>query len=244
MTITASAQSVAQGETSLNVEIASGIRAVPDARVSVPIGERVVMNSRLTGNYIRWYKNQVRIEGATSSVYAIEFFTAADAGGYTARNEDPAAISLPLQTIRLSLAAPANRLLNFSGLVRLTTAQPRVINGWVVSGDQTKKILVRAVGPSLAGFGVSAPLAQPKIEIFDGQGKPYTEAYIYPAVVGGGYEDDVRESTRKAGAFALVPDAKDAVELRPFKAGSYTLHVTSSTGEAGAVLVEIYEVPE
>ncbi len=44
-----------------------------------------------------------------------------------------------------------------------------VIGGFIIGGTKSRKILVRALGPSLADFGL-VPLADPTLELYDGTG--------------------------------------------------------------------------
>jgi hypothetical protein len=141
---------------------------------------------------------------------------------------------------------PTDRLLNLSvrGEVGAGPAQGLTAGFVVAAASGGKKLVVRAVGPSLALFGVTDPLRQPVLRIYDGSGKPYENGYAYPAVVGGpNYADDLAGSLAAAGAFPLPAGTRDVVEMKPFVPGSYTATVTSGDGTAGTVLLEIYEVP-
>jgi hypothetical protein len=120
-----------------------------------------------------------------------------------------------------------------------------LVSGFAVeAGTQPKKLILRAIGPSLAMFGVTSPVRAPVLRIFDSKGQPYTNGYVYPAVVGGPtYESDLAESLARTGAFPIPAGTRDAVLMMPFLPGSYTAQVTSGDGTAGTVLLEIYEVP-
>jgi hypothetical protein len=120
-----------------------------------------------------------------------------------------------------------------------------LVTGFVVSATgQGKKLILRAVGPSLSLFGVSGSLRAPVLKIFDSNGQPYENGFVYLAVVGGPtYESDLAESLARTGAFPIPSGAGDAVRMMPFLPGSYTAQVTSGDGSTGAVLLEIYEVP-
>src|SRR5881275_2371806 len=63
------------------------------------------------------------------------------------------------QVFRVS-ALPAQAL-NISGRARVETGQGVVISGFIVTGAAPKRVGVRALGPSLANFGISGPLADP-----------------------------------------------------------------------------------
>lgn len=237
----------ASGETSIALDVGFGIRAVAPARVTVPVGEKLRLIAPPIGEgftYI-WTKNNRAIAGRTDRVLEFSTVTPADAGTYGCLLASPTSLPAPSQAIILGVG-PTDRLLNLS--TRLTLAggaDQSAIAGFVVAaGMQPKKLIVRAVGPSLSLFGVANPLRAPQLRIFDRDGKPYENGYAYPAVVGGPtYESDLAESLVRAGAFALPPGTRDVVLMMPFTAGSYTAQVTSADSSAGSVLLEIYEVP-
>ncbi|HSH38594.1 MAG TPA: choice-of-anchor tandem repeat GloVer-containing protein, partial [Chthoniobacterales bacterium] len=60
---------------------------------------------------------------------------------------------------------PPKQLLNISTRLRVQTGENVLIGGFIVSGSQPKKVIVRALGPSLQGKGVSGALANPVLEL-------------------------------------------------------------------------------
>jgi hypothetical protein len=56
---------------------------------------------------------------------------------------------------------------NISTRLRVETADNVLIGGFIISGTQPKKVIVRAVGPSLTGFGVAGALENPILELHD-----------------------------------------------------------------------------
>src|SRR5947207_2901177 len=69
---------------------------------------------------------------------------------------------------------PAASLLNLSTRVEipppfLDEDVTSVIGGFIVGGNSARKILIRALGPSLADFGL-VPLADPALELHDAGG--------------------------------------------------------------------------
>jgi hypothetical protein len=123
-----------------------------------------------------------------------------------------------LVNIAMRLPLPAN-----------TTA----IAGFVISGNQTQTVLLRAIGPGLSGFGVTGAMADPVLELYSGENKL-------------GENDDwsgtqAVQLAAQVGAFALTAGSRDAVLLATLPAGAYTLQVRGKTG-GGEVLVEVYEI--
>lgn len=234
-----------RGETTLTLDIAFGIRAVLPSRVTVPVGELLRISAPGIGPSVQWQKNGRAIPGATANPLVLSPVTSSDAGTYTAVNSDPVALGFASQSLVLGVGG-TERLLNLSarGLVGPGGDQGLVTGFVVEAGSQSKKLILRAVGPTLALFDVPNPLRRPVLRIFDGKGQPYTNGYLYPAVVGGPtYESDLADSLARTGAFPLPADTADVVLMMPFRAGAYTAHITSGDGTSGAVLFELYEVP-
>ncbi len=244
----------ASGETTVTLGIANGIRYVPPSHLSVAAGERLTIVSPFgpdmisTTSTIAWVKNGKRLEGVTSSSLVIERVGSDDAGNYTCQLSTPSPLAAPLYSQALQLGVgPTSRLLNVSTRGKLAAgAGENLVTGFVVAGlpGASKKIILRAIGPTLARFGVEHPLAKPVLRVYDSAGKPYDNAYGYVAMVGAlTYEKDLADSLNAVGAFPTPPDSADVVLLKPFAPGAYTVQVTSGDGSAGEVLVEIYEVP-
>ena len=233
------------GETTLRLDIGFGVRAVPPSRVTVPAGETLRIQAPDLGDDVTyiWTKNGRAIPDTSGKVLTLNHVISSDAGTYACLFSTPTTLPRPSQSLVLGVG-PTDRLLNVSTRGTVSIAQG-LVTGFVVSASgQGKKLIVRAVGPSLILFGVPNSLRAPVLEIFDSNGQLYENGYVYPAVVGGPtYESDLAESLARTGAFPIPGNAGDPVIMKPFVPGSYTAHVTSGDGSAGAVLLEIYEVP-
>ena len=236
-----------RGETSLRLDVGFGIRAVLPSRVTVPTGEtlRVTAPDMGSGVTYIWTKNGRALPGISENVLVINQVVPEDAGTYQCLFSTPTTLPQPSQTLLLGVG-PTDRLLNISTRGNVGGgADQGLVSGFVVNANGAgKKLILRAVGPSLSLFGVTNPLRAPALKIFDVNGRPYENGYVYPAVVGGPtYESDLAESLTRAGAFPLPSGTRDIVTMMPFVPGNYTAQVTSADGTSGAVLLEIYEVP-
>lgn len=72
-----------------------------------------------------------------------------------------------------ALAPPspsANWLANISTRVQVGAGDDAVIAGFIAQGEAEKRVLIRALGPSLAEMNVSGVLADPVVELYDGAG--------------------------------------------------------------------------
>ncbi|MBL9202099.1 MAG: N-acetylmuramoyl-L-alanine amidase [Opitutaceae bacterium] len=127
------------------------------------------------------------------------------------------------------------RLLNLSARNRVGTGADALIAGFVIAGTGTQRVLIRAVGPSLATFGVTGVLADPRLEVRDGAAR---------IAENDNWEASLAPVFAQAGAFALAPGSRDAAVVLTLAAGrSYTVQVAGAGGATGEALVEVYEVP-
>ncbi len=130
----------------------------------------------------------------------------------------------------------SSRLVNLSTRGHVGPGDRALISGLVVNGPSSKRMLIRAVGPGLAGFGVTDPLPSPNIRIMAG-------GELVVAAGGWGDNSSVADAASAAGAFPLAPGSRDAALVVTLPAGAYTAVVGSESGETGSVLLEIYELP-
>ena len=65
---------------------------------------------------------------------------------------------------------PQVTLGNISTRAFVQTGDNVVIGGFIVRGTQPKRVIVRAIGPELAQFGVPDVLVDPTLELYDGTG--------------------------------------------------------------------------
>jgi hypothetical protein len=111
-----------------------------------------------------------------------------------------------------------------------------LIAGFVIS-EGPKTVLIRAVGPTLAAFGVPSPQSDPIVSLYQGaqviasndNWNSNTEASDIPVV------------SLQVGAFALGGTGLDSALLVRLDPGAYTANV-SGRGPAGEALIEVYEV--
>ena len=114
------------------------------------------------------------------------------------------------------------------------TGDDILIAGFTVSGTGNKPLLIRAVGPTLAAFGVGGTLADPKLEIYNAQGVKVTENDTWSA--------GLSTTFASVGAFPLTAGSRDAALLTSLPPGSYTAQIRGADGGTGEALVEIYEL--
>jgi hypothetical protein len=146
-----------------------------------------------------------------------------------------------IKSFSVSAAAPApgystTRLVNISTRAMVGTGSNILIPGFVVSGNGQEVLLIRAVGPGLAGFGVTGVLTQPSLALYNSSGS------LIAANNGWGSSAQIVSAARAVGAFDLPAGSSDCALLISLAPGAYTVQVSSVGGTTGVALAEIYEV--
>ena len=136
------------------------------------------------------------------------------------------------QVFRIS-ALPAQAL-NISGRARVEIGEGVAISGFIITGTGPKRVGVRGIGPSLANFGVSGPLADPVIQLSRGDGSLVMA-------------NDNWKNTQQAeitGAGLAPSNDKEAALIATLTAGNYTAIVTGKNGGTGVALAEVYDLDQ
>jgi hypothetical protein len=92
---------------------------------------------------------------------------------------------------------------------------------------------VRALGPSLASFGVSNPLSDPVLTIYDSKGS---------AIASNDNWQDGTNATDIQRKKLSPPNTLDSAIVLHLPAGSYTAIVRGANGATGNALVEVYDL--
>lgn len=133
-------------------------------------------------------------------------------------------------------AAPS-RLVNLSVRGRVGVGAEIVVVGFSIEGSIPKSLLLRAVGPTLAAFGVGGVLSDPQVVLFrQGAPVPLQQNNDWGGTPG------LKAAFAAAGAFSLSEASKDAALIVTLEPGVYTAQVSGADGPPGVALVEIYEL--
>jgi hypothetical protein len=133
------------------------------------------------------------------------------------------------------------RVINISTRARVAAGGDEVIAGFVIEG-QPRTVLVRAVGPTLARFGVTGPTPDPFLSVKrNGQTLQFNDNWWTRPDA-----PEIRQASAMVGAFPLDENSRDAARLLVLPPGAYTVHVQTAAPEVpgGHVLVEVYGVPD
>ena len=217
----------------MGMDVVNGIVAPAEpSHVRVPPGENVVMTAPEGWSVpFQWTKTGKPIAGATARTFTITAATAADSGTYSL-----AGAPFPFTATGIVLdIVPSGHLGNQSALVELTPNGTQIV-GFAVGGASPKSLLFRVVGPTLKTFGVVNPAPKPTVRCFDSAGREFR--FVHATVV-----TDLNALFKSVGAFPVTDAELTTIscDYGPFAPGSYSLHVTDTTG--GTALVEVYEMP-
>ncbi len=129
---------------------------------------------------------------------------------------------------------PGPRLANLSTRGRVSASSPLIL-GFAIAGSESRRVLVRAVGPGLTGFGVAEALPATRLQVYNAAGAALA------ANEGWGGAAELAQAAAATGAFPLAPASADSAAVLTLAPGSYTMHVLDSRGAGGVALAEIYD---
>jgi uncharacterized delta-60 repeat protein len=129
---------------------------------------------------------------------------------------------------------------NFSTRLVLGTGEFVLIGGFIVDGASPKKVMIRAIGPSLPTAGVPTPSADPRLSLRDSSGTEIAKNDNWQQTQIGGVITSGQASEIQTSGLAPKSDREAAmiVSLAP---GQYTAIVEDAAGQ-GTALVEMYDL--
>ncbi len=131
---------------------------------------------------------------------------------------------------------PAAQAVNLSTRMRVETGENVGIGGFIISGTAPKHVLVRAIGPSLAQFGVPNALTDPVLELRG-------SAPFAPIINDNWRDDPVQEVAIMATGLAPTDDLESAIDAT-LSPGAYTAVVRGKNNITGVALIEVYDLSQ
>ncbi|HKP93893.1 MAG TPA: hypothetical protein VJS88_08340 [Chthoniobacterales bacterium] len=128
-----------------------------------------------------------------------------------------------------------SKLANISSRGFVQAVDSRVmIAGFIIGGDggANSTVVVRALGPSLTGFGIPQLLADPKLELKNANGV---------TLISNDDWQDSQAAEINAAGFAPI-DLQESALITSLSAGHYTAIVRGKDGATGVAVVEVYNV--
>lgn len=124
-----------------------------------------------------------------------------------------------------------SRLVNISTRMHVGTGDDVLIGGFIIQGDQLKKIILRAIGPSLTAGGIAGALPDPKMDLYDSTGALVESNDNWQESLASG---EIVDS-------GLAPsDAREAAIVARLAPGNYTAVISGVNNTTGIGLVESY----
>ena len=164
--------------------------------------------------------------GTTTGLYTINL----GSGAATLLGTIADAATLGAETVTGIALPTSTRLRNISTRGRVGLGDDVLIGAFISRGGG--RILIRAIGPSLAAFGVPGPLADPVVTLRDVNGNAL-------------FSNDDWRSTQEADitATGLAPtDNAESAILASLPGGNYSAVVTGKGTAQGVALVEVYQL--
>ncbi len=127
-------------------------------------------------------------------------------------------------------ATPTNAL-NISTRARVDTGDGVAIGGFIVSGNASKKVAVRGLGPSLARFNLSGLLLDPVLELRQANGSLILKT--------DNWKDNQRVQIE--GSIYQPTDDRESVIVATLQPAAYTATLSGSGQTTGIGTVEIYD---
>ena len=134
----------------------------------------------------------------------------------------------------LGYAPQPAKLLNISTRMRVLSGDAVLIAGFIVTGAEPKRVVIRGIGPSLESRGISGALQDPTLELFDNANNSLQ--------TNNNWFDSQAEELRATG---LQPEfSTEAAIVRTLAPGAYTAVVRGNGNNTGVGVVELYDLSD
>ena len=178
-----------------------------------------------TNTFLERYRFRIGEDVAPGGQGIFNTLIVSDDGRYLAL-----ATTSGIRLFTLAAPPPSASLTNISTRVSVQTGSNVSIAGFIISGTDPKKVLIRAIGPSLAAFGITNALQDPTLELHNGNSLLIS--------------DDNWQSAANSGQIPATyqpADARESAILATLQPGSYTAIMAGSNASTGVGLIEVYD---
>jgi glucose/arabinose dehydrogenase len=130
--------------------------------------------------------------------------------------------------------ATPSQAMNISTRARVETGDNVLIGGFIITGNAAKKVIIRAIGPSLSQHGLSDVLADPTLDLYDGN-----SALLQS---NDNWQDDPSQASQIS-ASGLAPSSNlESAIIATLQPGNYTAIVRGKNSGQGIALAEVYDL--
>jgi len=138
---------------------------------------------------------------------------------------------------------PGSQLANVSTRALVQTGDDVLIGGFIVQGMQPKRVIIRAIGPELAPFGIPDPLADPTLELHDSTGALIASNDNWMTTIIGGIITTDQVAAIRASGYA-PGDLRESAMVVSLPPGNYTAIVRGINSTMGVGLVDLYDLSD
>jgi len=122
---------------------------------------------------------------------------------------------------------------NISTRLRIDATQKVGIGGFIITGNAPKKVILRAIGPSLRQAGLENALRDPRLALHGAGNEPIAS--------NDNWQDDAASAAELAATGLAPADQLESALVVTLSPGHYTAVIDGTDGSAGTALVEIYD---
>ncbi|HEX8489554.1 MAG TPA: sialidase family protein [Chthoniobacterales bacterium] len=134
------------------------------------------------------------------------------------------------------VAPPSLRTLNLSTRARVLTGEQVLIAGFIITGTEPRKVIIRGIGPSLNGVG--STLSDPILELRQGTTPIVSNDNWKTKSDGTSQEAEIQATT--------IPPTNEfeSAIVMTLSPGSYTATLSGKNGGTGVGIVEVYDLAQ
>jgi hypothetical protein len=148
--------------------------------------------------------------------------------------------TLTVGPVNVPTTPPQAVALNIATRLPVGSSQNVLIGGFIIQGSAPKRVVIRAVGPSLNGI-LSGALQDPKLELHDGSGATIANNDNWRATQIGSVIDTDQAIDLEGTGLAPNNEAESAMVLT-LNPGAYTAIIAGANNTNGIAIVEIYDL--
>lgn len=142
-----------------------------------------------------------------------------------------AAVTAPIPVAPPAVSPPPIQLVNIAGRVVVGSSNNVGIGGFIMKGGTSKRVLIRAIGPSLSARNIPNPLQDPVLELHDSSGK---------VTVNDNWKSTQESEIQQPG---LAPtDNRESAIVATLPPGNHTAIIKSVNSSGGIGVIEIYDL--
>lgn len=132
----------------------------------------------------------------------------------------------------------SQHLVGISARALCDTGSNNSVAGFIINGTVAQHVLIRAVGPGLSSQGITQPIPNPKLDLYEGQTLIASNTGWSTA----SNASEIAAAAARIGDFELSTNSTDSAIFTTLQPGLYTANASPSDGKPGVVLVEVYNL--